>query len=103
MYIVVMHCGDSMRLCTSCLEKAFDAQLDSVRTRGEAWAAEFASSSVKMTEWPSNSDTLRVVARIKVHDLGMDPRLIERLSLALVEAARERWLALQRLRSGCEH
>jgi hypothetical protein len=93
-----MHCGDPAHLCTRCLDEAFASKLRVAKVRGEAWADEIAAS-VACIEWLAESDGLATVARLKVIDLGRDPRLLERLARALLDAARARSLAGKSLTS----
>ena len=90
--LVAMHCGDPTHLCARCLDEVFASELDIVRSRGKAWANELAGS-VPCIDWPTGSEGLAVVARLKVTDLGRDPRLVERLAHALLDAARAQWLS----------
>lgn len=78
-----------------CLDAIFSAELGAARARGTAWADEI-SASVPDIEWPADSDGLVTVARLKVTDLGRDPRLLERLAHELLDAAHTRWLACKR-------
>jgi hypothetical protein len=87
-----MHCGDPTRLCATCLEDAFASDLHALRARAAAWADDIAATVLGM-DWPADSDALTAIARLKVTDLGRDPRLLERLAQELLRAARERWLA----------
>ena len=87
-----MHCGDPTHLCAWCLDDLFTSELDAVRARGKAWADELAGS-VPGIDWPTGSEGLAIVARLKVTDLGRDPRLLERLARELLDAAHTRWLS----------
>jgi hypothetical protein len=59
--------------------------------RGESWAEDLASRVRTRQQWPSGSERVMVIARVKVEDLARDERLRERLAVELVEWAAKRW------------
>jgi hypothetical protein len=73
-----------------CLTDALAAATDLARSRGEAWAHDI-GTALGYPDWPTDSEVLIAVARVKVIDLGKDPRLIELLAGELLEAACTRW------------
>lgn len=86
-------CGcPSSKLCPLCLDGRF-AQLRGVAAcRGEAWASAVALRARAIAQWPT-TEKMFAIARRKVEDLAIDPRLLELLVGELVAWAARRWTA----------
>lgn len=87
---VVNDCCSIDALCERCRADTF-AQLRGVAAcRGEVWAMELEKRIPRSEPWPSGSDKVLAIARLKVRDLTADAGLAELLAAELARWA-ERW------------
>ena len=83
-------CADPAKLCDRCRADRF-AQLRGVAAcRGEVWAMDIARRRGRDVAWPTGSEAILAIARLKVDDLARDHELVEQLAGELVRWA-ERW------------
>lgn len=75
-----------------CREGLFAQLRGAAACRGERWAVELAlDPRLRGRTWPTGSDKLLAIARVKVADLTRDAKLLELLAAELVEWAARRW------------
>ena len=79
------------RLCRLCFEGAFANLRGTSACRGEVWAQRVAQVIDRKRPWPSHDGKAAAIARDKVADLAIDPRLREELAAELARWAARWW------------
>lgn len=86
-----MGCCSRTALCDRCLRDQL-AQLRGVAAcRGEFWARSVAERAWRSVPWPEYGGRCADVARAKIEDLAVDPRLREELARLVVHWAARFW------------
>lgn len=80
-------------LCPLCYSGAFANLRGTSACRGEVWAQRVARVVDRALPWPPHAGKAAAIARDKVADLTLDPRLLEALAMELARWAARWWRA----------
>ena len=89
-------------LCEICLDARFMQLKGVAAVRGERWADETAQWMSRDREWPEYSPKMLVIARLKIAELGRDPKLLEKLAMECARWAAKRWNAARSVAANAE-